>query len=102
MPEEMDMADFVDDRNEDNNKRGGTEMGDDEYKRVCICLSCYFFVIVSCLHQNVISLRCGLFEQLIKVINTTSAQARRGKDIQGIPWDRMNITRADYRITRLE
>lgn len=34
--------------------------------------------------------------------DTTAAQARTGKDIQGIPWKRLNITREDYRRTRLE
>ncbi|KAM3695956.1 hypothetical protein ACJW31_06G001900 [Castanea mollissima] len=33
---------------------------------------------------------------------TTAAQARSGKDIQGIPWDRLSITREKYRQTRLE
>ncbi len=28
-------------------------------------------------------------------------QARRGKDIQGIPWDQMQFTREKYRETRL-
>lgn len=36
------------------------------------------------------------------IADTTSAQARRGKDIQGIPWDRLNISRDKYRQTRLE
>lgn len=36
------------------------------------------------------------------VSDTTAAQARRGKDIQGIPWERMAITRKNYRKTRLE
>ncbi|GKB26987.1 uncharacterized WD repeat-containing protein-like protein isoform X1 [Tanacetum coccineum] len=36
------------------------------------------------------------------VTDTSSAQARKGKDIQGIPWDRLNITRESYRRTRLE
>lgn len=36
------------------------------------------------------------------VSDTSSAQARKGKDIQGIPWDRLNITREKYRQTRLE
>ena len=40
--------------------------------------------------------------QLTKVTDTSSAQARSGKDIQGIPWDRLNITRDNYRMTRLE
>ena len=37
-----------------------------------------------------------------KVADTTAAQARAGKDIQGIPWDRLSITRETYRQTRLE
>lgn len=38
----------------------------------------------------------------MKVTDTSSSQAREGKDIQGIPWDRLNITRKTYRLTRLE
>lgn len=37
-----------------------------------------------------------------KISDTSSAQARRGKDIQGIPWERLTITREKYRQTRLE
>ncbi|CAB4281957.1 unnamed protein product [Prunus armeniaca] len=37
-----------------------------------------------------------------KAPDTTAAQARKGKDIQGIPWDRLSITREKYRQTRLE
>lgn len=40
--------------------------------------------------------------QLTKVTDTSSAQARKGKDIQGIPWERLNISRDKYRLTRLE
>lgn len=43
-----------------------------------------------------------IYGQLTKVTDTTAAQARKGKDIQGIPWDRLNITREKYRLTRLE
>lgn len=42
------------------------------------------------------------YEMLTKVTDTSSSQARKGKDIQGIPWDRLNITREKYRLTRLE
>lgn len=42
------------------------------------------------------------FEQLTKVTDTSAVQARRGKDIQGIPWERLNISREKYRLTRLE
>ncbi|CAI9283433.1 unnamed protein product [Lactuca saligna] len=37
-----------------------------------------------------------------KLADTCAAQARRGKDIQGIPWERLSITRDKYRQTRLE
>ncbi|KAF5796325.1 putative transcription factor WD40-like family [Helianthus annuus] len=37
-----------------------------------------------------------------KLQDTSAAQARRGKDIQGIPWERLSITREKYRQTRLE
>ncbi|KAI3743149.1 hypothetical protein L1987_60852 [Smallanthus sonchifolius] len=39
---------------------------------------------------------------MFKVTDTSSAQARAGKDIQGIPWGRLDITRESYRRTRLE
>ncbi|XP_022855317.1 uncharacterized WD repeat-containing protein C2A9.03-like isoform X3 [Olea europaea var. sylvestris] len=42
------------------------------------------------------------YEMLTKVTDTSAAQARKGKDVQGIPWDRLNITRENYRLTRLE
>ncbi|CAN6487355.1 unnamed protein product [Victoria cruziana] len=42
------------------------------------------------------------YDVLIRVTDTSAAQARKGKDIQGIPWDRLNITREGYRRTRLE
>ncbi|KZV56326.1 hypothetical protein F511_00323 [Dorcoceras hygrometricum] len=34
--------------------------------------------------------------------DTTAVEARRGRDIQGIPWERLSITRKKYRQTRLE
>ncbi|XP_047315054.1 uncharacterized WD repeat-containing protein C2A9.03-like [Impatiens glandulifera] len=37
-----------------------------------------------------------------KIADTTASQARKGKDIQGIPWDRLSISREEYRKTRLE
>ncbi|KAJ4969018.1 hypothetical protein NE237_015719 [Protea cynaroides] len=42
------------------------------------------------------------YDMLTKAIDISSAQARRGTDIQGIPWNRLNITREKYRQTRLE
>ncbi|WVZ10813.1 hypothetical protein V8G54_015343 [Vigna mungo] len=37
-----------------------------------------------------------------RMTDTTAAEARKGKDIQGIPWDRLSISREKYRQTRLE
>jgi len=34
--------------------------------------------------------------------DTTAVEARNGKDIQGIPWRRLGLTREDYRETRLQ
>ncbi|KAJ0035008.1 hypothetical protein Pint_25635 [Pistacia integerrima] len=42
------------------------------------------------------------YDMLTKVTDTSAAQARRGKDIQGIPWESLNITRESYRLTRLQ
>ncbi|KAI3506801.1 hypothetical protein L1887_21365 [Cichorium endivia] len=36
------------------------------------------------------------------VIDTSSTQARRGKEIQGIPWEILNITTESYTQTKLE
>jgi len=43
-----------------------------------------------------------LWFQNNKIADTSADQARKGKDIQGIPWDRLSITRETYRQTRLE
>lgn len=40
--------------------------------------------------------------QMSQVSDTTAAQARHGKDVQGIPWDRLQFTREKYRETRLQ
>ncbi|KAE9599150.1 hypothetical protein Lal_00043852 [Lupinus albus] len=37
-----------------------------------------------------------------RITDTSAAEARRGKDIQGIPWGRLSISREMYRQTRLE
>ncbi|KAL8026647.1 hypothetical protein ABFX02_14G042200 [Erythranthe guttata] len=42
------------------------------------------------------------YDLLMQVTDTSASQARKGKDIQGIPWDRLHITRQSYRLTRLE
>lgn len=36
------------------------------------------------------------------VTDTTAEQARRGKDVQGIPWERLHFTREKYRETRIQ
>ena len=37
-----------------------------------------------------------------KVADMSAADARNGKDIQGIPWERLSVTREKYRERRLE
>ena len=34
--------------------------------------------------------------------DTSALEARNGKDIQGIPWERLNFTRDNYHETRLK
>ncbi|MCI33496.1 hypothetical protein A2U01_0054713, partial [Trifolium medium] len=34
--------------------------------------------------------------------DTSASEARNGKDIQGIPWERLNYSRDEYRETRLK
>ncbi|WVZ94945.1 hypothetical protein U9M48_040771 [Paspalum notatum var. saurae] len=41
-------------------------------------------------------------EQLHKLSDTSAADARSGKDIQGITWENLEFTRESYRQTRLE
>lgn len=72
MVEDQEMEDFGPEFDDENYDRDGGELGVDEYS------------------------------MLTRVTDTSAAQARRGKDIQGIPWDRLNITRDKYRLTRLE
>ncbi|KDP37891.1 hypothetical protein JCGZ_05773 [Jatropha curcas] len=52
--------------------------------------------------QDSVEMEADEYDMLTKVTDTSSAQARDGKDIQGIPWERLNITRDKYRLTRLE
>ncbi|CAN0824403.1 Uncharacterized WD repeat-containing protein C2A9.03 [Linum grandiflorum] len=42
------------------------------------------------------------FEFTKSKTDTTALEFRRGKDIQGIPWERLNYTRDKYRETRLK
>lgn len=75
MADEFEMEDVEDDMDDESidRERGGVESDIDDYD-----------------HSS------G------KGVDTTAAQARRGQDIQGIPWDSLNITRERYRQTRLE
>ncbi|KAH9616091.1 hypothetical protein KSS87_006853 [Heliosperma pusillum] len=72
MGDEQDVVDFVDELNGEYYPRDDGNMEMDEY------------------------------ELLNKATDTSAASARQGKDIQGIPWGRLNITRDKYRLTRLE
>lgn len=45
---------------------------------------------------------CSLILQSKSKTDTSAVEARNGKDIQGIPWERLNFTRDKYRETRLK
>lgn len=45
---------------------------------------------------------CKLCLQLTRRTDTSAAEARKGKDIQGIPWETLQISRQSYRQTRIE
>ncbi|KAF2618091.1 hypothetical protein F2Q68_00040411 [Brassica cretica] len=42
------------------------------------------------------------FENLMCSADTTASQAPNRKDIQGIPWDKLSLTREEYRKSRLQ
>uniref|UniRef100_A0A0D9VKC7 Uncharacterized protein n=1 Tax=Leersia perrieri TaxID=77586 RepID=A0A0D9VKC7_9ORYZ len=75
MEDDYDMDDTADDMGEENQERGmrDSDSEDEEY---------------------------GQSNE--KIPDTSSADARKGKDIQGIPWDKLAITRDKYRQTRLD
>ncbi|CAN1791937.1 Uncharacterized WD repeat-containing protein C2A9.03, partial [Linum perenne] len=45
---------------------------------------------------------CSVWLQSKSKTDTTASEFRSGKDIQGIPWERLNYTRDKYRETRLK
>lgn len=108
MADEQEMEEFGNEFADENYVRDG-DLVLDEYNMVVSllslnsynCLLC-FSLYVFPLHWQV--LNSYIFEcvQLTRVTDTSAAQARQGKDIQGIPWDRLSITRDKYRLTRLE
>ena len=73
-----------------------------------LLLDLHFFWVVLCMYACIhwtwrkLGFWSLWLEQLTKVTDTTAAQARKGKDIQGIPWESLNISRERYRLTRLE
>ncbi|KAK6934690.1 WD40 repeat [Dillenia turbinata] len=86
MEDDYEMEDVDDDIDEEFRARemAGSDSDVDEYDHLVVLKK-----IVVLLQNN-------------KVVDTSSAEARGGQDIQGIPWDRLSITREKYRQTRLE
>ncbi|KAK9671361.1 hypothetical protein RND81_12G024900 [Saponaria officinalis] len=72
MADEQDVVDLIDEMVDEYNARYDGNVGADEYDLVT------------------------------KVTDTSAANARQGKDIQGIPWDMLDVTREKYRSTRLQ
>lgn len=62
----------------------------------------FFFICLIDSNKEKVLVFSLFFSQNYRVTDTTSAQARKGKDIQGIPWHSLSITRKQYRQTRLE
>jgi hypothetical protein len=111
MAEEAEMVDFVDEI--DGGAAAGVEdVEANEYDLVFfstyfLVVLVYIFLWMSILFQVEFTKLINLEflvknEQLTKATDTSSGQARNGQDIQGIPWERLNITREKYRLTRLE
>lgn len=106
MADEYDMDDLEDEMNAEFDARdidaSDSEVEDFE-QLVCLII----IIIIICLFLGVLidnntQTICtyGMFQN--KAADTSAAQARNGKDIQGIPWERLSVTRKDYRKTRLE
>ncbi|KAL9232713.1 hypothetical protein vseg_007790 [Gypsophila vaccaria] len=72
MNDEQDVVDLIDEMVDEYNARYDGNVGGEEY------------------------------DVVTKVTDTSAANARQGKDIQGIPWDMLDVTRDTYRSTRLE
>ncbi|CAH9108822.1 unnamed protein product [Cuscuta europaea] len=53
-------------------------------------------------HDNEDLVNQDFYDMLPRASDTSAAEARKGKDVQGIPWDMLNITRQSIRLTRLE
>ena len=107
MAEEAEMVDFVDDGGAAAAAGGVEDVEADEYELVFILNFVSFFLFFS-LDGKVLKLIYFFVknnnnnDQITKVTDTSSGQARNGQDIQGIPWERLNISRENYRSTRLE
>ena len=62
-------------------------------------------VVVACiqsLFQMMMMKLSVWFWQSKSKTDTSALEARNGKDIQGIPWERLNFSRDEYRETRLK
>lgn len=65
---------------------------------------CLLVNLICCLYApfwTLLPLTYAFVFQNNKIADTSAEQARKGKDIQGIPWDRLSISRDKYRQTRL-
>lgn len=68
---------------------------------VWVCAEHWYFCVYDLMNCT-LKYKSPIVLQNGRITDTSSAQARRGIDIQGIPWDRLSITREKYRQTRLE
>lgn len=110
-----DITDFEDDS---DSPRIGSSMDDDSadsdfeddfdlvihfvqsFRRIYIsnCLSfADFFSFHSFIHFLIL-----ISQQIDPRTDTSAVEVKKGKDIQGIPWERLNFTREEYRESRLK
>lgn len=101
-----DITDFEDDN---DSPRIGSSMDDDSADSdfeddfdlvIHLFRSSGVIYIANCLFQLILIL--NFLKQTDPKTDTSAVEVRKGKDIQGIPWERLNFTREEYRESRLK
>lgn len=74
---------------------------DEDFDVVLTIFTLFFcwFIGIDCLW---IRFYCIYLYKGVRKTDTSAFEARNGKDIQGIPWERMNFSRDRYRDSRLK
>lgn len=101
-----DITDFEDDN---DSPRIGSSMdgdsADSDFEDDFDMVNHFVQIISSYLHRILFISADSYFEFLKQTdpkTDTSAVEVRKGKDIQGIPWERLNFTREEYRESRLK